>query len=783
MPLPVYRLRRLLAATALLLIVVVTGMYVYARYRTRDVRHQVPTKIAYDIKQTANGFQFSKSDGKRTLFSVQASKVKQFKLNGHAELHDVNIILYGRDSSRYDQISGEDFSYDPTTGIVAAKGEVTIDLIANPNGAASPDQAAPKELKNAIHLKTSGLVFNKETGDAFTDAPVEFSTPQASGSAVGVRYVAKSSLLDLHSRIHLELTQEQNAVIDAESGTISNDPRRIVLQRPQLHRQDETLSADGATLDLGTDNNLERVEASGNVTASIHPKRGTSQKANRTSVRSELTEIRSRADSAELSMYGKQSWIRSATLIGNVHVEQSGAQPMQADAGRLVLDFAGENELKTARATDGAVLSQTAAGDGATNQNYQISAPAITFFVSEGRFLDRAETAGAPKVLITSTPVDAGSRSPAQTTVVTAGKFTARFATDAGGSHLVSFHGAPDARILNSAPGEPDRLSTSDTLDASFSPQGGIQAITQQGRFLYTDNQPPDKRVQAQANKAVYSPSDQNVLLTGSPRVTGQSMDTTAKTIRINRHTGEAVAENDVKSTYSELKEQPNGALLASASPIHVTAATMTVRNDPGVALYTGNVRLWQDANVIEAPRVQFDRDRRFVTAQGTPVRPVQTILLQTQKTTSAKPGTQAPIAVTSRLLTYADSERKMHYEGGVAAKGSDFSASSETLDAYLFARGRDTSNQAVAGSGQLERMVAQGDVVIQQPSRRAEGKKLVYTSADDKFVLTGGPPSIFDAERGKITGVSLTFYRRDDRVLVEGEASTPVVTRTRVAP
>jgi lipopolysaccharide export system protein LptA len=78
--------------------------------------------------------------------------------------------------------------------------------------------------------------------------------------------------------------------------------------------------------------------------------------------------------------------------------------------------------------------------------------------------------------------------------------------------------------------------------------------------------------------------------------------------------------------------------------------------------------------------------------------------------------------------------------------------------------------------------MVAERDVVIQQPNRRADGQKLVYTAADDKFVLTGGPPSIFDAEQGKITGVSLTFFRRDDRVLVEGEASTPVVTTTRVA-
>jgi len=75
---------------------------------------------------------------------------------------------------------------------------------------------------------------------------------------------------------------------------------------------------------------------------------------------------------------------------------------------------------------------------------------------------------------------------------------------------------------------------------------------------------------------------------------------------------------------------------------------------------------------------------------------------------------------------------------------------------------------------------------VVSQPNRRADGQKLVYTAADDRFVLTGEPggklPSIFGAEQGKITGVSLTFFRRDDRVLVEGEASTSVVTTTRVA-
>jgi lipopolysaccharide export system protein LptA len=71
---------------------------------------------------------------------------------------------------------------------------------------------------------------------------------------------------------------------------------------------------------------------------------------------------------------------------------------------------------------------------------------------------------------------------------------------------------------------------------------------------------------------------------------------------------------------------------------------------------------------------------------------------------------------------------------------------------------------------------------VITQPTRRATGKRMVYTAAEDKFVLSGGPPSIFDAEHGKITGVSLTLFRADDRVLVEGTVTSPSVTQTRVA-
>ncbi|HWY20348.1 MAG TPA: LptA/OstA family protein [Candidatus Acidoferrum sp.] len=800
MPLPIYRLRRWLAAIAVLFIAMVAGTYFYARMRLRNVLKELPNKIGFDIKQTANGFQFSKSDGKRTLFTIEASDLKQFKLNGRAELHNVSIVLYGRDSSRFDQIYGDDFTYDKASGNVTASGEVQIDLEANPTGLTGPDQSTPKELKNPIHLKTRDLVFNQNSGDASTSARVDFRTPQASGWAVGVQYSGKSNTLTFVSQIHVTLGGQDAASLFATHGTITRDPRVILLDHPRLERATGTLQAEQASFFLGSGNDVERVLATGNVNAE--------------SAGPEAERTRARADRAELLLTGKQDLLRTATLTGKVHIERVGSQPMQGDAGRAVLDFAGMNQLQKVHAADGVRLAQHAAPTSASTantsqhssetQDFDITSPVIDFFIADGHRLDHAKTAGAAKISIapaqTSTPAKDQS---APQTVITAGRFDAKFAaTPEGSSRLTSIHGAPDAKIVDRAPGSPERVSTSETLDATFLPHGGIASIVQQGSVAYSDGQAPNKRTQAWAEKALYTPADRILVLTGSPRVAEGGMVTTAKTIRIDRTTDDALADGGVKTTYNELKEQPTGALLASSSPIHVTAAKMTAHNSPAVALYRGDARLWQDANIVEAPSIQFDRDRRSLVAQGTVAQPVSTVLVQSKLTqaerpqgqsqsreeskkkskSEEKPGQSSPVTITSARLTYADSESLVHYEGGVVAKGTGFTASSSTMNVYLVPRSQASSNQLLAGPGRLDHMVAQGTVIVQQPSRRAEGQTLVYTSADDRFVLTGGPPSIFDAERGKITGVSLTFFRGDDRVLVEGEASTPVVTQTRVA-
>jgi lipopolysaccharide export system protein LptA len=391
----------------------------------------------------------------------------------------------------------------------------------------------------------------------------------------------------------------------------------------------------------------------------------------------------------------------------------------------------------------------------------------MDFFVAQRGRPQRAETSADAQITIRSASGNG------QQTLVTAKKFDASF--DRSG-RFTSVHGAPDARIVSQNPGQPDRVSTSRVVDATFQPGSGIQSVVQQGNMVYVDGER-----KAWGDRARYTPADQVLMLTGSPRVADAGMTTTASTMRLNRATGDAFAEGNVKTTYSDLKPQPNGALLSSSSPIHVTARSMTVHGTSAVALYTGDVRLWQDANVVDAQSIEFNRDRRSMVALGSAAsQTVSTVLVQADRREDGKAAKSNSLAITSARLTYADSDRKAHFEGDVVAIGAEVTITAKKMDAFLQARA--TAGQPPAGAGKLDKIVAQDQVAITQPNRRATGDLLTYTAADDKFVLTGGPPSIFDAEHGKITGVSLTFYKRDDRVLVEGSNLFPTVTHTRVA-
>src|SRR5205807_9885359 len=137
------------------------------------------------------------------------------------------------------------------------------------------------------------------------------------------------------------------------------------------------------------------------------------------------------------------------------------------------------------------------------------------------------------------------------------------------------------------------------------------------------------------------------------------------------------------------------------------------------------NARVWQNANIVEAPSIQFQKNERALVADATAGQKVSTVLVGTDK--SGKP---TVVTVTANHLTYRDSERKAHFEGGVMASSSDLTITSKQMDVFLAIPDMERrvaqpvpaqrSHQTSAASkslttvpASLEKIIASGNVII----------------------------------------------------------------------
>ena len=208
-------------------------------------------------------------------------------------------------------------------------------------------------------------------------------------------------------------------------------------------------------------------------------------------------EIHGNAEEAEFLFVPDEDVLRTATLHGKVHIEQSGDQPIarrcRARGSRL---RAATTSCRTFRALDGAHLKQTGSAmqtqANSSAQDFELTAPVIDFSVVQGHILRHANTSGAAQIIIAQQNASA-STSSSQQTVVTAGRFDADFSMEDGRNHLHRVHGAPNAQIVNSSPDQPERVSTSDAVDATFLSHG-LDVLTQTGHVhLHGDHKRPRK--------------------------------------------------------------------------------------------------------------------------------------------------------------------------------------------------------------------------------------------------------------------------------------------------
>jgi len=83
---------------------------------------------------------------------------------------------------------------------------------------------------------------------------------------------------------------------------------------------------------------------------------------------------------------------------------------------------------------------------------------------------------------------------------------------------------------------------------------------------------------------------------------------------------------------------------------------------------------------------------------------------------------------------------------------------------AYLRSNSDDSSLDHAVANGQVEILETSGG-----RTRNGKSEHVEYYVDEDKVILEGGQPQFVDSLRGNTQGTKLTWYSKDDRLLVNG--------------
>jgi lipopolysaccharide export system protein LptA len=107
--------------------------------------------------------------------------------------------------------------------------------------------------------------------------------------------------------------------------------------------------------------------------------------------------------------------------------------------------------------------------------------------------------------------------------------------------------------------------------------------------------------------------------------------------------------------------------------------------------------------------------------------------------------------------MFYSDPDRTIHYEGNVDIKQGNDRLTGGVADVYL-----------TKETNEMEKTVAQRNVVLTQPNRRGTGDWVEYTAANEVAILKGNPARVDDIEQGNTEGARLTLSIRDSKVTAD---------------
>ena len=783
------------ATAALLLATLTVGVYLERKWVAYREQQKAPPPAPKDVTRLSKGLTFSKGEGTQKIFTVEASKVTDFKGKDASLLEDVKITIFGKRGERHDTMHTQSCQYEKVGGGIVCSGAVQIDI----ESAAEAERAAKNPEGTAaqkVHVETSGMTFNRATGTARTEQPVKFVFPNGSGEAVGVEYHSEEGAMRLLRDVRLFLMAPPgNAIagrktasgdskepvrVTGKSLDFGRDSRVMHLQGPvEAQTAKARLAAGELTLTLDAAFRAEKLWASAGADGK-KPEMTSQQADGPTSLSAETL----------TAHFAPEGWLTKIEGSGNVQgSRRSAKEEDQFSAENATLDLQPKVSQPKELNLNGNVLMKTRANNAGNERVLRTNALLVEFAEGkkgEGSKPKRAETLSAGSIEWTDAPPQSGAPGAAASgaaarTKLQADKLEMEFGLEGKAKQLVA---TGNVRTERAAIGAALQTASAQNGVAQLLASGGWSQLDLQGDVKLSEGDRSGR-----ADHAVFVRATQTALLTGKALARDATTETQAARITFSQMTGDIRAEGGVRSTDFSTKA---GAVQLAATPANLSSDSMQANSKTGRALYAGHARLWQGDSVMEADSIELLRDSKVLNAVGNvravfpqAVRqsPVQTMAVQ------AGPKKTRLWHVTAGTLTYRDAENRAHLEKNVVAQSAEQKMRGAAVDLYFARSGTANANAAnspagansTAGAQQISRAVGTGGVIVEQGARKATAERGEYTAADGKFVMSGGNPTIYDAKEGTTTGRQLTFFLADDTIIVDSENGSRTLTKHRV--
>jgi lipopolysaccharide export system protein LptA len=797
--LSIERLRTLVLASGALLIAALIGFLALGHYKNRLILKELPRRLGADIQRQANGFVYTQSHGGHTLFKIRASQVVQLKKDGRAQLHDVEIELYGQDGSVVDRIKGGEFEYDQKAGLASAKGAVEITIMRPTEAPVVAPGAKPQlpaksgPLANAaneaasgqIAVKTSGLTFDQNTGSATTAQRVEFAVMQGQGSSQGATFDSNKGQLVLDRDVELNVHRGADTIVlHAAHGEFERTQLLCNLTTAAASYRNGQAAAGQAQILFRQDGSAERLDAHEGFTLT------------------NAMGAKIAAPNGSLN-FNEKNQPMQGRLEGGVTMESTKAgRSVSGTAPTALLAFTPDGQLKHARLERGVTLHSEQQGPGVPHvvRDWRSPVADVDFRNAAKGQLLMSSVKGTGGVVITGQSQKPGG--PVVPSRMTADEVTGEFGDR---QDLTRITGVGHASLEQTTAAGARQTTSGDRLVAMLTPSvrgaapaaGGqndlseqIQRATIDGNVVLTQQKPGEtaQGLRATAGHALYDGGNEWLHLTQNPRIDDAALQLTADKLDVSQASGDAFARGNVKATWldagnAKQSKAAGGLAFGGQGPAHVIAAEAQMHKETGEVTFRGQARLWQEANSVSAPLIVLNQSRQTLVARGAGAgQPVSLVLLGgggTQGAGKAKGGrtnTGPPvIRVRAGDLRYSGAERKALLRGGTAGQvvveNAEATTSSNEVELVLLPPGNHAGPDGTAA--QLDHLTARGNVVVTSNGRRGTGEQLVYSGENGQYVLTGtagAPPQMTDAAHGSVTGEALIFNSRDDSVSIEGQ-------------